>query len=108
MIFVAVILKCFNFSRAPRVLPVLPSRAGGQEWNICGVAVITSTSFPVTCFPAAPGLPLDRVNCWKGCWAEDAFVGAMCLLWVPNGIACGFVRRDVDLRRLVVEWWSIA
>lgn len=62
-----------------------------------------STSFPVTCFPAVQGPPPGRVNCRNSCWAKDAVVGAICLLWISNGIACGFERQGVDSKRLVVE-----
>jgi hypothetical protein len=37
MIFVAAILKCFNFLRASRVLPVLPNKAGVRNGTFVGL-----------------------------------------------------------------------
>lgn len=100
---VTVTLKCFNFSRASRVLLVLPSKAGVRNGTIVGLPL------PIHFLPCQlVSLQLQGRHWVASIVGRFAgfrmpIVDAMCLLWISNVIACGFGRQGVDSKRLVVE-----
>jgi hypothetical protein len=96
MIFVAVILKCFNFSRASRVLPVEPSKAGVWNGTIVGLP-LSPTSLPCHLFPCSARVAtgsrqlsdsLLGEGCRCGCNVSSVDIKWNCM-WVREA-GCGF------------------